>query len=132
MIRTDTLTREDVERAARHVGATATVRVRRGGLSVRLSSFPDAPDASMGCGPGVSWDASGTFLAELFALDPRARTWFFRDAEDFHHRTGGRFRDLPRDAWHSHTFTRESGKPPRVVSVCECGARVLPALEVTR
>ena len=129
MIRSDRLTREDVDRAARRAGLTADVRVRRGGLSVKPFGY-GAPDAAMGYGVGVSWDAWGTFLAELFALDPRARTWFFRDAEDFHHRTGGRFRDLSRDAWHRHTFTRASGKPGRVVSVCDCGARALPALEV--
>ena len=42
----------------------------------------------------ASWDQWGIFLGFIFENDPDAVCWAYKDAEDFHWKTGDRFRTL--------------------------------------
>lgn len=42
----------------------------------------------------ATWDQWGIYLAVIFEADPTAKTDFYKDAEDFHRQTGGRFERL--------------------------------------
>lgn len=64
----------------------------------------------------ATWHEWGWFMAEIFAADPGARfgaatgpSWGYRDAADFHEKTGNQFSELP-------------SVPDR----CQCSSRVAP------
>lgn len=62
----------------------------------------------------ATWDEWGIFLAQIFDLDPIAHCYAYMGAEDFHYKTGDRFRTLKwADQHPNHHW---------VASECRCGA----------
>ena len=56
----------------------------------------------------ATWDQWGVFIGALYDLDPSMSSYAYDDAEDFHAKTGDRFRDgWPTDAHGDHTFRYE-------------------------
>lgn len=75
--------------------------------------------------PAATWDEWGIFLATIFQQDPTAIATYYKDAEDFHYQTGGRFRTLqPSEQHRKHrwTFLGEVLTGGVYVSECQCGA----------
>lgn len=53
----------------------------------------------------ASWDQWGIFLGRIFKDDPDAHCWAYKDADDFHWMTGGRFHSLTlKDATRFHKW----------------------------
>jgi hypothetical protein len=68
----------------------------------------------------ATWDEWGIFLAEIFLADREAKATYYKDASDFHYRTGGRFKTLTRAGQHRRHKWQPGGGVDR--QVCECGA----------
>jgi hypothetical protein len=61
--------------------------------------------SDLGTDYAATWDEWGVFLAAIYAVDPTARSWAYRDAEDFHWQTFRRFANgEPSDAHGDHHF----------------------------
>jgi hypothetical protein len=67
------------------------------------------------------WDEWGIVLAWLFSVDPKATCWAYDDAEDFHHKTGGRFRNVTALEIHPHHRFNIYDSATQTQS-CKCGA----------
>jgi hypothetical protein len=67
------------------------------------------------------WDEWGIVLSWLFSIDPNMTCWAYDGAEDFHHKTGGRFRNVAALEIHPH-HRFDTYDPATGVNSCKCGA----------
>lgn len=123
-LHTDKITAADIHQATKHLpGVYAHItlhgsRSRDRAYEVRLEGNGYARNtgfygANRTDETGATWDEWGAFLAYLYEIDPTA-FWgskkypAYADANDYHFKTGGRFKDqpgvLPEDTHKRHTW----------------------------
>lgn len=132
---TDTLTRDDVIRAARKAGATIETlsshgsRSRDHAFEVKLTGNsnrrPNGGSYGAGDDYAATWDQWGVFIGQLFNLDPDMTTIYYHDAGAFDAVTLGRFDILPDEPVpfslsHDHSWAVAS---PGIQECRKCGAQ---------
>ena len=129
-IHSDTLTYNDLAAASQRAVVTFTEADRKGSrkrhhaYEVKLSG--DSPFRQMGNRDefAATWDQWGIFLGEIFDRDPNATvTGVYRNAEDFHWKTGDRFHSLTYTASHRrHKWSYVFSTNTTATHQCPCGA----------
>lgn len=82
-------------------------RTHKHGFEVKLSGNSSrAPmHAPYGADKAATWDEWGIFLARVYDADATTKAAYYLDAEDFHYKTGRRFRTLTHDnQCHNHKW----------------------------
>jgi hypothetical protein len=134
-IHTDTLTYADMHYAARDLPEVFVdvtkhdSRKRDHAFELVLSAAPRKGRRHRNTGSrgadtyeaAAYWDEWGIVLAHLFTVDPNATCWAYDGAEDFHHKTGNRFRDLDTLEIHPH-HRFDTYDPATNGTSCKCGA----------
>jgi hypothetical protein len=88
------------------------------GNSGRRANFGGTHEAA-------TWDEWGIFLNSVFDTDPEAKTSYYKNEDDFHWQTNGRFEFLTvADAHKSHKWEFDGMAATGSYSVqsCKCGA----------
>lgn len=103
-IHSDILTSADIYRATSDLSGvyaeavTKGSRSRKAGIEFSLtgtsSRRPNSGRSGAGDDYAATWDEWGIVLGRLFALDPNATCTYYKDADDFHFKTGARFHAL--------------------------------------
>lgn len=138
IIHSDRFTYRHFEDAAAFAGVQLIEFERRGSRSrhaaFKFSLLGSSPyqrgfGASKNGEKAATWDEWGIFLSRLFMLDPQARCGdkhSYQSEEDFHWKTGDRFRTLhPRNQHKRHKWQPLGMVDPtdrHCVAICECGA----------
>ena len=67
---------------------------------------PNGGQSGAGSGYAATWDQWGVFLGHIYRVDPDAKSWAYRDADDFHTQTDWRFDEqgMPNDAHGDHKW----------------------------
>jgi hypothetical protein len=139
-IHTDVLTYADMHNAARdlpEVFVTVTPhgsRKRNHAWELVLSAVPRKGRRNRNTGShgdafkaAAYWDEWGVVLSWLFSIDPNMTCWAYDGAEDFHHKTDGRFRNVA--ALEIHPYHKWNSYAPYSQS-CKCGtSRTWTSLE---
>jgi hypothetical protein len=134
-IHTDALTYADMHNAARdlpEVFVTVTPhgsRKRDHAFELVLSAAPRKGRRYRNSGrtgadtfeAAAYWDEWGIVLSWLFSVDPKMTCWAYDGAADFHHKTGGRFRNVAALEIHPH-HRFDTYDPATDVNSCKCGA----------
>ena len=103
------------------------------GLEVKLTGTSNRARNDGSGEAAATWDEWGIFLAALYEADPgmivggSLERAIYRDGDDFHWKTGDRYRTLTgADQHRQHRWTREwdNRRRDRMVMVCSCGAEL--------
>lgn len=107
-----------------------TRTAKRGAVELQLAGTSNRPNAS-NTENAATWDEWGIVLAAIFEADPTAimgsaKRPVYADRDDYHWKTGDRFRSLTSssdDLYHANHYWRwDAGIMPRGESRCKCGA----------
>lgn len=98
--------------------STRAFEIKLEGASKRRSN---GGSSGAGSGYAATWDQWGVFLAAIFAVDPDASCWAYKNSADFDYQTGMRFENgWPKDSHGDHTW-RFAGVP-REQACTKCSA----------
>lgn len=134
-IHSNRLTAGDIYAAAGFAAGAQVEYVREHGSRTRLRAFdfyvtgnsPFRPQNTRAYGDvyAATWDQWGLLLGHLFAIDPDAHTGRngYRNADDFHYKTGHRF--VPGFLRPDQTHRRHRWQPNYDSTAwCDCGAHM--------